>query len=395
MTVAPLYLCVSQDMNSVPYQFKITNTKVFSLEEALFHVFHNWKQTVDDFCCPDFVTWVNNSLGLSYYASKIQELSARDSFADRLMSFLELLGYFSSEELSELRAQLTEWENRMEWERLKERGDYSLDTGEPSKAIILYKRALTYGRNPELLNNAAVALIQMEMYAEAMTCLKEAIDLADTSYPPDSLLVRLILNRVEAAIYAHDFEVAQELITEAGNSADEHEILYLRGELYSESGSPHRAAECFEEAVALSSERFYVFRLTDLYCKMRKYDQALETLNRIENPDKEYYMKQAEVQALSTNVPGAVKSIERALITNINSIELWIALAMYHRMDYDVNKAQSAITKALSIDPKNDRARLENARIKKALGKTKDYQVALHNILKDFKGKYRELYEAP
>jgi Tfp pilus assembly protein PilF len=82
--------------------------------------------------------------------------------------------------------------------------------------------------------------------------------------------------------------------------------------------------------------------------------------------------------------------MQKALITNKNSIDLWIRLAEYYRLNYDLQKATGAITKALELSKKNPRANLENARIKKALGKIKDYQVILNSVLVGFKEKYRE-----
>ena len=79
-----LLLAVSQEENDVFYQFKMTNVKVFSFEEALYHVYHNWKQTVDDFCCDEFIRWTNNALRLSFIASKIKTIAETESFSERL-----------------------------------------------------------------------------------------------------------------------------------------------------------------------------------------------------------------------------------------------------------------------------------------------------------------------
>jgi len=385
---APLILCASQEANSVAYQFRTTNVKVFSIEEALFHVFHNWKQTADDFTGREFITWVGESLNLSYYASRIQELSSAESFSERLLPFLSLTGYYGPEDLSDLKAQLREWENRLEWERLKERADFSLSSGEPSKAAALYKRALAYDRNAELLNNAGVAHMQMEMYAEAVRYIKEAAEMCGDAPP-----VRILQNYAEAAIYAHDFGLAENLIEAVKREAPAHEAMCLTGELLAEAGKPHEAVECIKAAIALNPEKNSVYRLSDLYCRMRKYDMALETLQSIKERDKSFYTRQAEAQAMSQNVPAAIKSIEKALLGDSYSVELWRLLAGYHRMDYDLIKAQSAVTKALAIDPTDGRARLESARIQKAQGKTRDYQAALHEILQGFKRKYREAFE--
>ncbi|MCL2456199.1 MAG: hypothetical protein FWD19_01465, partial [Defluviitaleaceae bacterium] len=60
------------------------------------------------------------------------------------------------------------------------------------------------------------------------------------------------------------------------------------------------------------------------------------------------------------------------------------------RQDYSPALAEIAIQKALEISPENNSVRLENARIKKALGRTREYQAALNEILKSFKDEYRK-----
>jgi hypothetical protein len=51
--------------------------------------------------------------------------------------------------------------------------------------------------------------------------------------------------------------------------------------------------------------------------------------------------------------------------------------------------AEAAINKALSLSPENNIIRLENAGIKKGLGRTREYQAVLNEILKSFKESYR------
>jgi Tfp pilus assembly protein PilF len=120
------------------------------------------------------------------------------------------------------------------------------------------------------------------------------------------------------------------------------------------------------------------------------YDEALAALSALGEETKELLVKQAYVYFASGNVPAAIKCIEKALMTNKSDAGLWVALAVYYRMDYDFQKAQAAVSTALNIDPFNEKALLENARIKKSLGKTKEYQEVLKNILSSLKKKYRE-----
>jgi hypothetical protein len=42
------------------------------------------------------------------------------------------------------------------------------------------------------------------------------------------------------------------------------------------------------------------------------------------------------------------------------------------------------------MDADNDMARLENARIKKGMGRTREYQAVLTEVLRGFKQRYRQ-----
>jgi tetratricopeptide (TPR) repeat protein len=160
-----------------------------------------------------------------------------------------------------------------------------------------------------------------------------------------------------------------------------------------------KSIELFQQAITASEnenldfepEPYYVYRLADVYVKMRQYDKALAALEQVADKDMDFYAKQAELYAAANNLPAAVKSTQRALMIQNNSVELWTKQAMYYRQDYDLVRANAAISKALSIDPENERAKLENARIKKGMGRQKEYQAVLNNVLKGFRGKYREL----
>ncbi|MDR1559886.1 MAG: hypothetical protein LBS84_09370, partial [Clostridiales bacterium] len=120
--MAVVQLCVSQAENHVPYLFGMTNAKVFSLEEALFHAYHNWREAADGLFSPDFTDWVRNELLLPEIADKLRGYSSL-SFSDRLISCLRVIDYFDDSEINRLLKELNAWEKRVEWEKLKDRGD--------------------------------------------------------------------------------------------------------------------------------------------------------------------------------------------------------------------------------------------------------------------------------
>jgi len=384
-----LLLCISQDEIGSPYQFKTTGINVYSFEEAVYHCYHYWKQSIDDFMSEEFLEWVREALGLSFLASRIKSLSKLTNFSDRLIGFLSIIDYFDETRLTALKEQLTEWEARLEWERLKDRADYLLQKNDPQRAYALYRQALGYGDNTRILNNLAITLMKLEHYEQAETCFERALAAHSSENSRDEL--QLLLNLTEAAIYSHNFVRAEQCLRKAEaiepNVAD---ISYLYGELNVETDNIRHSIEFFEKALNMEYDPHFIYRIAETYVRLRKYDQALEALTKIKDKNAEFLAHQASVYAAANNMPAAVKCIERALLTERDSASLWTLLARYHRMDYDLARADSAIVRALALEPEDDKAQLENARIKKAQGKTKDYQVSLHQILDGFKQKYRD-----
>ena len=379
--------CVSQSLCDAPYKFKVTGIRVFSFEEALYHSFAYWKQSSEDVFSDDFADWVNDGLGLKYLAARIKTLRGVKSFGERFASFLRLVDFFDADEIEGLQGDLSRWEKRRDWEKLKERADYLMERNEPDKAAAFYLRAAALEENHAIYNNLGVALMKTGEYERAYRYLKQAEALSDNDRD-----VRL--NLAEAAAYSGRYDEAAGLISAAGEIAQgAAEIPFLRGLLALQKNEYSKSISYFENAVALSGggDAYYIHCLSDVYAKMRQYEKALRTLESVANKDSAYYEKQAEIYASSGDVPSSVRATLKALVTDNQSAELWLKLAAYHRRDYDLQKANAAITRSLSIDPENERAKLERARIKKAMGRTREYQAALGDILKGFKERYREL----
>jgi len=344
---------------------------------------HFWKQSVDDFMCEEFVSWVKNELGLSFISSKIRELEKIQGFAERLLRFLSLTDYLDFSDVEGLRGELAEWESRKEWEKLKERGDDLMDKSEPEKAFALYSRALVFANNVALYNNAAIALMKQGDFAGAVEYLKKALYLE-----PDN--VEVLLHLAEANILNGSFEAAGKLLDAAQVYGERAEIYFFRAEIQERAGNVHGSVPLFEKAIELDANPHYVYRLADVYVKLRQYERATKIMEGAPVKDKAYLKKQAELHVENNNIPAAIKCIEQAIVKNRGDAGLWARLASYHRSNYDHDKAHSAITTAIAIDPASARVNLEYARVRKAQGRIKDYQVILNRVLDGLKNRYRE-----
>jgi tetratricopeptide (TPR) repeat protein len=340
---------------------------------------------MEDYLCASFVAWVE-AIGLHHLAQKIRELEAMESFSMAYLSFLSLTDYLPKAEISALQKDLSAWEKRQLWEKLKEQGDFWLGLNNGEQAFGFYSKALRYQENAALLNNAGVALMYMGDFEAAAELFGQALRL-------DPYNVRLCFNFIEAMIFYGDYEKAHRFIKEADALAPGHpELMYFQAEIQFRQKNYLGAIGLYTAALALDYEPAYVYRLSDCYMHIRQFDKALEILEQIKEADQnsEFLKKQAQHQAKAGNLPRAIKSLEKALMSDNSQVELWIMLATYHRMDYNLTMAQGAISKALAVAPENPAALLEQARIRKAGGRTKEYQGILHKLLAGFKKDYRK-----
>jgi len=380
-----LYLTASQSENDIPYVFSMTDTRVYSLEEALYHCLHNWRGVTQDFLSEPFIKWVEGSLGLGKIGASLREISRIESFSMRFVAFLSVADYLPKESLAALQSELSQWERRQVWEKLAEQGDYWASRGEGERAYSFYARALNFHENAKLLNNAGVALMHMAGYDDAAEHFARAVRLDQKSRP-------LRLNLLEALILSGAQEAAQNLIEElTGKYPNDPEIFYFQAEIHFQNKNYFEAIKLYEKAAARDYDPQYIYRMCDCYMKMRLHDRALTAIQAVKVKDANYLRKLAGYYVGAGNVPMAIKSIEKALVGHTNDAQLWVTLAQYHRLDLDLGKASGAITKALSLSPENPAALLEQARIRKAQGRTKEYQGILNRILTKFKRDYREI----
>lgn len=380
-----LKLTVSQSENNRPFLFKATGINVYSFEEVLYHVYHYWRESVEEFLSDEMIFWVGE-IGHPYLSSRMKELAKKDGFTNRVLGFLSLIDYFSKPELEIVKTSLEKWEKRRDWEKLKERADYFTNKNEPAKALPLYKNALQYDDNAKILNNLGVAYLKIGVPKEALMYLKKAL----RKDPKNSAI---LFHTIEASILSEDFVTAEKLIKKATNVDPENpDILFFKG-LISLAAKDYNEALKHLNNAALKDDTisFYIYKIVDVYLTMRQYDKALTALERVKERNETFYVKEAELYAAWNDIPRAIVSINKAIAISPEAV-LYAKLASYYRQDYNPRFAEAAISKALKLDPTLDIVRLENARIKKGLGRTREYQAALTEVLHSFKERYRANY---
>ena len=81
-----LLISLTQQENQFPYRFPGTGIQVYSFEEVLYHVYHYWKQSVDDVVDSGLASWVHDSLGLSFLSARMKEISKIEKRIKRFQS---------------------------------------------------------------------------------------------------------------------------------------------------------------------------------------------------------------------------------------------------------------------------------------------------------------------
>jgi len=383
--MANLYLTASQIENDIPYTFTMTGVRVYSLEEALYHCLHHWRNTSADFLSEPFIKWVEGSLGLGKIGARLREISRMESFSVQFVAFLSVVNYLPQDSLVPLGKEIVLWEKRQVWEKLAEQGDFWVLRGEGEKAYAFYDKALSYQENATLLNNAGVALMHMTSYDEAAEHFTRAARLE----PSNS---QLKFNLIEAYIFAGNHESAQNLIEEVvAKNPDHPEVFYFQAETLFRNKSYFEAIKLYEKAAGLAYDPQYIYRICDCYMEMQLYDKALAAMQAVSVQDVAFLRKQAGYYAKAGDILTAIKCIEKAIDSYANDVELWTVLARYHRMNHNLIGATRAVTTALSLSPENATALLEQARISKVQGRVREHQGILSRILSKFKREYREI----
>jgi len=366
-----LQLCISQEINTTPYSFKSTGISVYSIEEALYHTYHYWRESLDDFSTSKFTSWIEG-LGEATISSKMRDITQMEPLSKRILAFLGIIEYFNHTEIAALQADLEAWEQRAEWEKLKTRADHFISQNEPAKALPLYRKALKHGENIPTLNNMAIAHMQLANHKAAAALLAKA-----HAQEPENQAINL--HYTEALILSGDYEKANQLLSWLDNGKD---TAYLYGLTAYQQGDYVKALGYFNQHPNITA---FAHKIADTYLKMRMYDKALASL------DPQDHEKIAEIYAAygQAHLPEAIRHIRKAIDNgNQNNPALWTKLAGYYRKDYDNERASEAIAKALPA--KTPAALLENARIKKSQSRMREYRSSLGDVIKQLKSQYRE-----
>lgn len=169
----------------IPYYFKITNTKVYSIEELCYYVYNNVELLNEDFFGEALIQWLKDELGLEDRANKLREIkNNQGSFKEFAVSILCSSDYYSESEIKEFIRNLDDLVKLSPYEKLKQKGDNYLKYRQFAEAATVYEKILdgeeVTGLSSEdygnLLHNLAIIKLHMVGIPEAAESFKEAYE---------------------------------------------------------------------------------------------------------------------------------------------------------------------------------------------------------------------------
>lgn len=371
-------LIISSRVNNLPYKFNSTGISVYSIEEALYHCRHYWRECIDETCEMKFISWLDVVL-------KNRSIKSPADFADVSDYFLNLLTiipYFDDDDIDKVKEELEEWRNLDKSVKYKEKADRCFNMQHYEKAIEYYRRAEQL--NPPslqlILNNIALCFMRLKEYDMAVEYYGKAYEL-------DKTKKELLFNYVEALIFDLQLKKAMDIL-DSSECPDNSMRHYYIGEVNIRQENYSAALNEYIRAYSVNRDNDICIKICDIYMKQRRYSQAMQTLidSGVENT--QTALRKGRIYAFNRNYAAAVKCIETALENNKDSAELWAELAKYYRLDYDFEKAEAAAAHGMKLE-NGEAAAFEYAKTKKAQGKLKDYQFELKGIIQGLLRKYR------
>ncbi|MDF2473606.1 MAG: hypothetical protein K0R21_1388 [Anaerocolumna sp.] len=256
-------LIVCQGRQTVaPYYYKITNTKVYSIEELCYYIFTNIEILNKGFFGYPLCDWIEEELELPECADKLRKLLDADAMlADLVEVVLCSNGYYTDGEIRQILRYIGEMERLTPFQKKKKKADNYLRYRQFTEAETEYKQILggtkigvvTAKEYGDILHNLAVVQLNTVGVAIAATTFKEAYEKNQNVTTLKFYLLALKLSKAEER-YQQEIEAYQV----------DHRLL---DEIQSELDEGLREAEQSEEYKVVNTLREYksAGRITHFY----------------------------------------------------------------------------------------------------------------------------------
>jgi len=235
-----------------PYYFKITNTKIYSIEELCYYIYHNIDAMNEEFFGDSLVTWMGEELQLTKRAEKLQELLQLDAgLKDIVVCILCSADYYSEMEIKQLLLIMDEIKKLTPLEKMKKKADNYFKYRQFTEAATEYQNILngkeianfTSEEYGDLLHNLAVVQLNTESVSIAANGFKEAYERNHNSESLKQFLYALKLSKQEERFLQETivYDVSQELQEQIQKDI---ELSYMKAESSDAYKAVNNLKEC-------------------------------------------------------------------------------------------------------------------------------------------------------
>ena len=296
----------SENFSNIPYIFSATNIRVYSIEEAIWHIFNYLKESLEIFDDDSFLNWLRDKLGL-YEEAKILEGDSDDGNEKKLIDFLRKFSYLNEYEIEEVKKKFSEFSNLGEYEKNKEKGDKLYRAGKYQKAVYAYSNALKFDINKEsvIKNNIGLCCMQCGDYENAASFFEQA-------YSIDKNPI-ILLNYVECCIFLNYIDRAEYLLgLYDGN--DSFSMLYLKGLIALKKREYKKSIETLKLAIDIKKDASAILKISDIFIKQRQFENAVKFLEECKISSPVIFKRLSEIYCAQRNYSSAIATIQKGLI---------------------------------------------------------------------------------
>jgi len=145
-------LCAGKTARN-PYYFLSTGTRVYTIEELCYYIYHNIETVSEELVCPELVAFLCNELGLEERANQLEKLYATHAgIKDIIVLILCSADYYEEEEIRALLSELDTLNEMTPLQRKKRAANQYLENGQYREAMKAYRNIL-YSREPVEMNS--------------------------------------------------------------------------------------------------------------------------------------------------------------------------------------------------------------------------------------------------
>lgn len=235
-----------------PYYFKLTNTKIYSIEELCYYIYNNIDVMNEEFFGDLLVTWMSTELQLEESANKLQELLNVDAgLKDLVVCILCSADYYTEMEIKQLLQTMDEMARLTPIEKKKNKANNYLKYRQFTEAATEYENILNgkdvanltgeeYG---DLVHNLAVVQLNTVGIAVAADSFKEAYERNHNAESLKQYLYSLKMSKQEERFLQEclAYEVSQKSQEQIQN---EIELKFMEAETSDEYKVVNNLKEC-------------------------------------------------------------------------------------------------------------------------------------------------------